>query len=354
MPAAYKKWVIALFALLLAVLALLGGLTAVIDPYFHYHAPLKGLSYDLFYQRYQNNGIVKNFDYDAIITGSSMTENFKTSLCDELFGVNTIKVPYSGSSLKELDMNLRSAFESGNDIKMVIMGLDYGEFIRDKDYMAYSDEDYPKFLYDKNPFNDVKYLFNKSILKTSLDVLQRTLEGVEPTSFDQYCAWADDISYSREAVFYYYERHWLEEEKFHMDEEKRALLEGNISQNILETVKAHPETDFYFYFPPYSVLFWDKQNQMGVLELQLEAERAVVEMLIPYDNVHLFSFMDDFQLSEDFSRFKDYIHHDPQINDMILESMASGEHQLTVENYQAYCDRMYEHYTNYDFDALFE
>ena len=86
MMPAYKKWVIAFFALLLAILLLLGSITAVLDPYFHYHAPLEGLSYELFYQRYQNDGIVKHFDYDALITGNSMTENFKTSLCDELFG----------------------------------------------------------------------------------------------------------------------------------------------------------------------------------------------------------------------------------------------------------------------------
>lgn len=354
MPAAYKKWVIAFFAMFLAVLALLGSFTAVVDPYFHYHAPLEGLAYDIFYQRYQNDGIVKHFDYDAVITGSSMTENFKTSLCDELFGVNTVKVPFSGAGLKELDMNLRAAFESGNDIKMVIMGLDYGEFIRDKDYMAYDDEDYPKFLYDKNPINDVKYLFNKSIFKTSLDVLLRTRAGLETTSFDEYCAWEPGISYGREAVFFLYERHWMEDEIFHLDEERKALLHGNISQNILETVQAHPETEFYFYFPPYSVLFWDKQYRMGVLELQLDAEMEVVEMLLPHENVHLFSFMDDFELAEDFDRFKDYIHHDPQVNDMILECMASGEHRLTAENYQAYHEKLYDYYTNYDFDALFE
>ena len=51
MPAAYKKWVIAFFALFLTVLALLGGFTAVVDPYFHYHATLDGLAYEIFYQR---------------------------------------------------------------------------------------------------------------------------------------------------------------------------------------------------------------------------------------------------------------------------------------------------------------
>ena len=353
MPA-YKKWVIAFFALLLAALLFLAAIVIVIDPYFHYHAPLDGLSYELFYQRYQNDGIVKHFDYDALITGNSMAENFKTSELDALFGLSSVKVPYSGASLKELDMNLRAAFEHNDGLKMVVMGLDYGSFIQDKDYMAYSDEDYPDFLYDQNPFNDIKYLFNKSILKTSLDTILRTRAGLPTTSFDDYCAWDPATVYGRDAVFAQYSRHWDTGEEHHLNDQRMELLTGNIRQNLEQTVKAHPETEFYLYFPPYSVLFWDKQERMGVLELQLEAEREVIEMLLPYENVHLFSFLDDFELSEDFSHFKDYIHHDPQINSHILQCMARGEHQLTADNYQDYCERMLEHYGSYDFDALFE
>ena len=54
----FKKWGIAVLALLLAALALLGSVTVIIDPFFHYHAPLGGLQYEIFYQRYQNDGIV--------------------------------------------------------------------------------------------------------------------------------------------------------------------------------------------------------------------------------------------------------------------------------------------------------
>lgn len=354
MPA-YKKWVIAFFALLLAALLFLAAIVIVIDPYFHYHAPLDGLSYELFYQRYQNDGIVKHFDYDALITGNSMAECFKSSECDELFGVNSIKIPFAGASPKELDTNIRTAFEHCEQLRLVVMALDYGNFIRDKDYMNYEAEDYPTFLYDSNPFNDIKYLYNKSILKTCLDFVMRSRYQLPPTSFDEYSQWTDaQAIYGEDMVFSTYDRHWDTGEEHHMNEERLEMLRGNIQQNYIETIEAHPETEFYLYFPPYSVLFWDKQERMGVLELQLEAEREVIEMLLPYENVHLFSFLDDFELSEDFSHFKDYIHHDPQINSHILQCMARGEHQLTADNYQDYCERMLEHYGSYDFDALFE
>lgn len=353
MPA-YKKWVIAFFVMLLVALLLVAAFIIVIDPYFHYHAPLEGLSYDLFFQRYQNDGIVKHFDYNAIITGNSMIESFKSSECDALFSVNSVKLPFSGASPKELDMNLRTAFAHNDDIALVIMCMDYGSFIQDKDFLSYDAGDYPSFLYDSNPFNDVHYLYNKSILKTALDYVLRSRAQLPPTSFDEYSQWKDDQAiYGQDIVFATYDRHWAVEEEHHLNDERIALLTGNIEQNYIETIRANPDTDFYLYFPPYNVLFWDKQDRMGVLELQLEAEKLVIEMLLPYENVHLFSFLDDFELAENFDHYKDYIHHSPQINSYILECMARDEHRLTADNYEDYCQRMLDHYTNYDFDVFF-
>ena len=101
-----KKWTAAFIAVLLALLMGMGAVTAVIDPYFHYHKPLERYQYVIENQRYQNNGIVKHFDYDAVITGTSMSENFKTSEMNEIFGVNAVKVPFSGSSYREINDNL--------------------------------------------------------------------------------------------------------------------------------------------------------------------------------------------------------------------------------------------------------
>ena len=58
--------------IMILVLFILGVVITVvlIDPFFHYHKPLKKISYfiDNNQQRYMNDGIVKNFEYDSIIT----------------------------------------------------------------------------------------------------------------------------------------------------------------------------------------------------------------------------------------------------------------------------------------------
>jgi hypothetical protein len=54
-------------------------------------------------ERYLNDGIVKHFDYDSIITGTSMTQNFRASEFDELFKAHCVKVPLSGASYREIN-----------------------------------------------------------------------------------------------------------------------------------------------------------------------------------------------------------------------------------------------------------
>ena len=107
-----KRWIIGWFTIVIVLLIIIGRFVYHIDPYFHYHKPYTDkYFYNLNNERSQNDGICKYFDYDALITGTSMTENFKTSELDELFGVNSIKVPYFGGSYKEMNDNLKNALK---------------------------------------------------------------------------------------------------------------------------------------------------------------------------------------------------------------------------------------------------
>lgn len=351
----FKKWAVSFLALLLAALALLGSVTVVIDPFFHYHAPLPGLQYRIFYQRYQNDGIVKHFDYDAVITGNSLCENFRSSEMDALFGTNAVKVPFSGASSKEIDLNNRTAIKYNPDIRMIVMGLDYDSFASDKDAMSYDASDYPSFLYDSNPFNDVKYLFNKSIFKYSLDVLSYTRSGQTTTSFDDYSFWdtPDEASYGQSVILRSYDRPEIADAELQFDGAALERLRGNISQNILETAQANPQIEFYLFIPPFSMYYWDKQQRMGQLDFRFDAEREVIKMLLGCGNIRLFSFTDEFDLVQDFDRYKDYIHYDSGVNSWILRCMAEGEHELTWDNYEDYLSRVHDFYSGYDYDALF-
>lgn len=113
-----KKWILGWFAIVIVVLSMIIKVVYDVDPYFHYHAPdTDKYYYTLNNERSQNDGISKHFAYDAIITGTSMTENFKTSEMDAIFGTDSIKVPYAGGSYKEINDNLEIALENNRKLR---------------------------------------------------------------------------------------------------------------------------------------------------------------------------------------------------------------------------------------------
>ena len=94
-----KRWLAVFLILSFAAFLCAAALTAWVDPFFHYHAPhTDRFFYPIDNQRSQNDGILRHFDYDAVITGSSMIVNFKTSELDELFGTHAVKVPATGAT----------------------------------------------------------------------------------------------------------------------------------------------------------------------------------------------------------------------------------------------------------------
>lgn len=332
----------------------LGTITVIVDPYFHYHAPLNGLEYPIKNERYQNDGILKNFQYDAIITGTSMTENFKSSEFDRLFQVNSIKTPFGGASFKEINDSLKRAIEANSKIRIILRGLDYTSLLSDKDVMRYDLDSYPLYLYDNILFNDVKYILNKTILfENTYGVIEYSKSGKKTPTFDVYANWMEGKTFGKEALDLIYER--TEKLKIlEFCENDKERLRQNLKQNVTELVEQNPHIQFYLFFTPYSIYYWDSINQEGTLKKQLDAEKMAIEIMLEYDNIHLFSFFDEFDMICDLNNYKDVFHYGEDINSQILLWMYNNEHLLTKDNYQDYCNKEYEFYINYDYDSLFQ
>lgn len=351
-----KSWMLISLTLTAVILAAAAVLTAVVDPCFHFHEPLKSLQYPLKNQRYQNDGIVRHFDYDAIITGSSLTENFKASEFNELFGVNAVKVCYSGSTYKEINDNLAAAVRHNPKLKVVLRGLDYGKLTYEADTITPTGEEYPTFLYDDNPWNDVRYLLNKSILLDyTMDVFRYTAEGKKTTSFDDYSFWGRGVVFGREAI----DRNYIRTERSGETELHEPAdwvfynVRNSLEQNVIRLAQENPDIDFYIFFPPTSIFDLDSRNQQNRLHEFFVTEKYAIEQLLPYENICLYAFMDEFDLVCNQEIFKDLVHFTPEINSQLLRWIREDTHRLTEENYREYCDRVYDFYMNYDFDALY-
>lgn len=347
-----KLWSICCLALALLLLLTVGGATAVIDPYFHYHAPLEQLEYPLDNQRYQNDGIVKHFSYDAMITGTSMTENFKTSEFDQLFGVNSVKISYSGGTFQELTATMEAAIEANPELKLVLLCIDEWFLFSGRD-MILADGEYPTYLYDSNPFNDVKYLLNKSIFcDSTLGVLEYTRAGNRTTSFDDYGSWTH-IPIGRDAAMAQYSRKAPEPEQKLLTDELKSKIGDSLNASVLGLAKLHPDIQFLCYFPPYSILNWDAHDRAGTLQRQVEAFEVAAEQMLEVPNIRLFSFCTDFETITNLDNYRDSVHHSQQINSLLLQRMAAEEYLLTKENYRQHWQQVLDFYSAYDYEAIF-
>lgn len=358
-----KKFNIITMVLAFFLLGCMALTIIIIDPFFHYHAPINGIAYELSNERYQNNGIVKHFRYDAIITGTSMTENFKTSEMNRLFGTNAIKVPYSAGEYKEINDNLTVALESNKEVKVVLIGVDFINLLHDKDTPFYKISDisyqYPWYIVDDNFFTDVNYIFNKSTFFESIDI--GSTKG-EITSFDVAYCWGDRVQYGRVAVLsskeaeYYYEDKPVADIQRELNDDEIERMFGNIGQNILETIENYPNVEFYLFIPPYSICFWDIQIRKGNFNMSIEAMQLLTEKLVQYDNVKLFAFWNNYEIVTDLDNYMDIYHYSPDVNSRILQWMAQEDEKylLTKNNYREYWDEIREFYLKYNYDTIFK
>ena len=346
-----KKFFIKIILKIVIILIFTSSLMFIIDPYFHYHKPLKGLYYSFLDQRYINNGIIKNFEYDGIIIGTSMTENFKTSQFNNLFKVKSIKVPFAGGSPKEISDNLEYALKRKKELKLVLRSVDYSHLLKSKDQMNYND--YPKYLYDDIIFNDYRYLLNKTLLVNGLSqVIISTLNKKE-LNFDEYSNWNNSFKYGKNNVLKNYVRVKEKKEETLNEIEKNILIE-NIEENFLKLPKLYPKTKYIYFITPYSILYWDNLKRSGTLKKQFEIEKIFLEKVLKIKNIEIYSFFNNYSLITDLDNYKDPGHYSGKINELILIMISQNNFRLTEENYKNYLENNFKFYNNYNYKKIFE
>lgn len=356
-----KIWILVYFALVIDSLVVAAIPVIRVDPFFHYHKPnTENYYYTLNNQRSQNDGISKYFDYDALITGTSMAENFKTSEMNEIFGAKSIKVCYSGGSYKEINDNLIVALKYNSNLKTIVRGLDMNRFIENKDAMRSDLGKYPTYLYDDNIFNDVNYIFNRDAIFNRAYPMMRANDSADfqggITSFDHYSNWMrgfegkfgiktvcpDGIAFQHSS------------EPIHLTDDEKNIVIENVQQNITSLAEEYPDVTFYYFFTPYSAVWWMSIVDNGTIYKQLEAEGIVIEQILAYDNIKLFSFNNLAEITTDINNYRDDYHYGEWINSLMLRYIHDDKCRLTYENYKEYLDHELNYYLTFDYSSLNE
>ena len=352
-----------LFLVVFAALAAAGLLSAAllviaIDPFFRYHAPVGGFPYVIDNQLSQNIGMAEHFSYDAVITGSSMTMNFDTEDFTAQFPDHpqTLKLTMNGALPHDIRRILSAVFErsgtshrgprdpagaaptngeaaaiadaaaapvdvsAGSGIREVFIAIDPATWTAGTEEVKYP---YPEYLYDRNPFNDVKYLWNREVL---LDYCLRPMIEREGTPLNRIymTEWEDDLYYTLDWILAHYEEPAENPAETPADA-YLADTDRNLAENLLPWIDAHPETTWYFFYPPYSILYWHDVIRENHLEATLAQERLIAERLLSRPNTRIYQFQDwDSVILNINGGYMDEIHFRPEINHQMVYAMASS------------------------------
>jgi len=327
----------ALFSGLLLIL--LGGMVVLVDPFFHYHAPIGNLKAVISKGEYQCIGSLDNFEYDSILLGSSVAENYNNRWFDEAFGGTTIKGIQRSATTVDILYYLERAIKA-TELKNVYYNLDSFALSADA-HKAYSDDSLPLYLHNNNPFDDVQYIWNKDVIFESIPYMVAMSFLGDYDEGESY-NWAKYKTFSTEVALSNYPRteavtDIIEESGY------TTNIEANITA-IEKVVKGHPEITFRFICPPYSMLWWDDAHQKGETAQNLYISKIAAQRLLPYENVEMYYFQNNEQIITDLDNYMDAIHFSDEINKAIVDWMKEGKYRLTLDNYEEEIDRM-EHLT---------
>ncbi len=299
------------------------ALVLLFDPFFHYHKPIRPLKEVLTQAEYQVIGTLRTYDYDAVIAGSSMAENYNNTDFDTAYSCKTVKAVKPGADTADLVYLMKEAFQE-QKIKKVFYTLDISAITSSKHH-SFVKEGMPEYLYNYNPFDDIQYLLNK-------DVIFKDIPYMIATSF---------IGDYKEELSYY----WAEGKDFTTmhyepvaEQQPEKQVEDHredISQNVLlltELIRENPDTDFIVIVPPYSSLWWYENYRNGEHELSFYALEQALTALLKEENVEIHYFQHLEEIVGNLDLFMDLLHFHPRINEFIVDSLVSGEYELKMEN----------------------
>ncbi len=318
-----------------ALLIVVIGVVVLFDPFYQYHAPLPGLKAILTDKEYQCVGTLRNFDYDALIVGSSVCENYNNHWFDEGFDCTAIKAIRSYGATADLCYLLDQAYAT-HELRYVFYNIDPSSLSASTE-PTYELTKCPMYLYDRRFLNDYPYWLNKGVLLEKIPyMLAYSFIGEydEGNSYN----WAQWKYFGQDLAMGMYTR--LPDVKQMQPETANAAeLAGNIAL-LTAQVEAHPETTFKFFFSPYSMLWWDNACRSGERDAVIYNEKQAVGALLAYDNVEIYFYQDDEDVITNLDNYMDMIHFSKDINYEVCDKLVRGEERLTEDNYEERLERM--------------
>ena len=345
-----KRFIKLSLSLTLILLILVASVQIAIDPLFQYHKPLFGLKPFIQNERYQDAGMAKTFDYDNVIMGTSMSQNFRINEYEELFGGKTVKLTMEGSHPLDWTYVLNDLCRREIHPKTILLNLDPFVFRADTNRLAH---ELPIYLYDHNYLNDVNYLLNSQIINDfAIDTVIGNINHSLPDENEAF-VWAGYKEIGAEYVLSQYKRPNVT--AVQIDSELYANDAMDNMKLLSPYIASMPETEFVFFCSPFSMLFWDECTRENSIEAQKQGYISSISELINHNNVSVYLWNDEvmFSIMSDLDNYADITHYSEKVNSLILQRMAKHQGLLTKDNFVFEVDKLFEYINSFNYNELF-
>lgn len=335
-------------SLTLVSLMLVAALQIAIDPLFQYHQLWFGLKPVVTDERYQNAGVAKTFDYENVIIGNSLSENFYVSNVEKVFGGKTVKLTAAGSHTADWKYSLDIL--KNKSPKNILFNLDPYIMDTDSDNLKH---ELPIYLYDYNYLNDVNYLFNFAIVNQyTYQTIKKNRADKIPDYNKVFC-WDETIKTGREETLKHYHRPEKCSEQINADKLKQTALSN--MDNLNKYYQEMPDTQFVFFCSPFSILYWDKVNQNNGLDAWHETYLTVIGDLVKHQNVSVYFWNDQDILDTicNLDYYTDEAHYNVDVCKMICNRISNNQGLMNQSNYQDSVNQFFDYLKMYDYDAIF-
>lgn len=303
-------------------------------------------------------GLLKHYDYDTVVVGSSLTKNYQINDFKKYFGYNTINASIDGLSAE----GQKAVFDlvvKSKKAKRVFWLINTSVLSSERRFMKAS---FPNYLYDNNPLNDLQYLVSKETLQSSAKLVIKNILKKSYTQ-DLNSLYLDPRTRGRRELLRRYRK--VINGRDLSENEKRIInqdMSGKSNRIALETfhriwenaVKNNPDIEFTLFFVPRTILKSIIGYRFGNINSDLKLKKDIFQILSKYPNVRVFDFEDAYAIRENLNEYWDLSHYSPVLTSKIIKYFSEDKYLLTEKNidkrYADYKKYLEENCTKYDQD----
>jgi hypothetical protein len=288
--------------------------------------------------RWQNAGFIKNFDYNLVVIGTSMVQNFSPAFIKKSMHYDPMILSLSGSTIIEQRIVLETALKT-KKVKAVIWGIDLC-------YLNYKPHSippsFPIHLYGNSLRGAIQYLVNfdvflEAALSSFNKIMGRNNINPDDYSLEKYDHWHEQARFSKEIILKQYHAH-LKPNPLKQDTQKTDSInyqETNLLNDVVSIIKQYPDVQFYIFLPPYSLACYKLEANCNTsFESHLKIRKIMVGKLTSLPNVSIYDFETDLSITGNLDNYKDLTHYSQHINNDIILKMKNNVNRVTPDNIQ--------------------